>query len=160
MLVLIMMLGGCTEKGTDIEQQQQDSKVQGQPPAAGKTPAPSNQPAPETPVAKPVPMPSESATKIYLGLRQAGVDDAVVDVQQDEVVIGLREQTGLNNEALVYYAFGLAAKFESEKQKTTVLIFQSDGKRLEAGIGNAYTTALTEGKLTDQQYKEKVGWMK
>lgn len=156
--LLAIFLAGCGEKPAD-GQQAADWNTQ-KTIDAGKALVPEPQKnAGGQQAAKVTPKPSETATKIYIGLRQAGIKEAVVDVQRKEVVIGFMEDPKLSNEALAYYSFGLSAKFEPAKEKTSVLIFRPGGEKTEASVNNFDTIALSKGGLTDAQYKQKVRWL-
>lgn len=151
-LVLALILSGCSQPPTQTTQNLDDANryagtqnaIQPVQPAA-KTQQPAKA--------------SESATKIYIGMRQAGLKEAVVDVQPKEVVIGFLEDVSLNNEALVYRAFGLSANYEPLKAKTTVLIFLPEKKIIEASADQKDILALMHGEIDDAEFKEKVRWL-
>ncbi|HZX19862.1 MAG TPA: hypothetical protein VFF13_02510 [archaeon] len=154
-LVLALILSGCSQSPPE-----QTSESLGD---ANRYAGAQNTVQPDQPAARnrqpENPMASESATKIYIGMRQTGLKEAVVDVQSNEVVIGFKEDTTLNNEALVYRAFGLSANFEPRKVKTTVLIFLSDNKMIEVSAYQNDILALLQGDMNNAEFKEKVSWL-
>src|SRR3989344_6394693 len=147
---LLALLAGCSAP----PQEQPSADEQGE---GGNVQAPQSpqQPSP----AKTALKPSESATKIYVGMLQAGLEEAVVDVKSDEVLIACIEDSSLNSRALAYYAFGLAQQYEPSKKKTTVLIFSGKNIALEASADQADIKALKDGSLSDAEFSEKVRWM-
>ncbi len=158
-LVISLILSGCSAappaQDANADAGQQDATTQNslQPEPAANIQSAANTVLPAKPKA------SESATKIYIGMRQAGLKEAVVDVQPKEVVIGFFEDSALSNEALAYRAFGLSASFEPRKEKTTVLIFNSGKKRIEASALQKDILALVQGNLTNAEFKQKVRWV-
>src|SRR3989344_1349642 len=145
-ILAVLLLGGCAQAPGEQSSQEQQKD-------AGEDTRSESVPKTQS-----VPKASESATKIYLGLLQTSLEEAVVDVQQQGVVIGFRQDPDLNDEALVYRAFGLSAAYEPDKEKTTVLIFLPDRKIIEASARNSDITALSKGQLTDSEFKERVHW--
>lgn len=150
LLISVLFLSGCSAPAEPVPQTPETSETDTTP-----TPQPQPTPQPKTNL-----VPSESATKIYLGMLQAGLDEAVVDVKSNEVLIAFNENSNLNNDALIYYAFGLSQEFEPNKQTTTILIFSGNNISREASADNADIKALKDGQLSGEEFKEKVRWIK
>ncbi len=148
-----VLLAGCSMP--EQQQVQQDNNAD-----SGLTQQQATSAATPPVAAAPQKKGSETATKIYIGMRQTGLKEVVVDVQRNEVVIGFREQAELNDEALIYTAFGLSAQFEPGKEKTTALVFLSGGKRIEASASQEDILALSKGDLNNSQFNERVRWVK
>jgi PBP1b-binding outer membrane lipoprotein LpoB len=154
LLVSVLLFAGCTKTISETPKEKtKEIKEKETEPTEKKEEKPITEPPQKLKV-------SENATKIYLGMLQTGLSEVVVDVKEDEVLIAFLEDKELSNEALIYYAFGLSQKFEPTKQKTTVLIFLDDGKKLEASADNADIKALSEGKLSEEEFKKKIRWIK
>jgi len=137
----LVLLSGCTTGGEVVDD------------SGDTTPPPTPKPTPKPSLAAP----PESATQIYLGMLQTGLDEVVVDVKQDEVLIAFLEDTSLNNEALIYYGFGLGQEFEPTKQKTTILIFGN--KTTEASADHSDIKALANGQISNDAFEGKIRWI-
>jgi len=149
-IISVVFVAGCSAPTEPVETG--DSK---------ETPEPQTTPQSQQPTVPTTNLvPSESGTKIYLGMLQAGLDEAVVDVKSNEVLIAFNEDSKLNNDALIYYAFGLSQEFEPNKQITTVLIFSGNNISREASADNTDIKSLKDGQLSDEEFKEKVRWVK
>ena len=156
-LILVLLFSGCTtttDKGEKDQQTDKDEKQKEQEETEEEKQEEKDQEKEEETEL----IVQESATKIYLGMLETGLEEVVVDVQENKVLIAFMEDKELSNTALIYYAFGLSQKFEPEKEKTTVLIF-SDEKTIEAGVDNLNIKALTEGTLSEEQFKKKIRWV-
>ena len=150
MLISVLFVSGCSAPAEPAPQTPETTETDTTP-----TPQPQSSPQPKTNL-----VPSESGTKIYLGMLQAGLDEVVVDVKSSEVLIAFNDDPTLNNDALIYYAFGLSLEFEPNKQTTTILIFSGNTISREASADNADIKALKDGQLSDEEFKEKVRWVK
>lgn len=150
LLISVLFLSGCSAPAEPAPQTPETSETD-----TTTTPQPQPTPQPKTNL-----VPSESGTKIYLGMLQAGLDEVVVDVKSNEVLIAFNENSNLNNDALIYYAFGLSQEFEPNKQTTTILIFSGNNISREASADHADIKALKDGQLSDEEFKEKVRWIK
>ena len=95
-------------------------------------------------------------TKVYSSLVAVGIEDAIVDAQQERVVILYRLPATLDKETSWFYVFGAAAVNSPGSEKVVIQALINDAPTEKVTASVADITAARVGTLTEQEFRSKL----
>ncbi len=167
---LLLLLAGCTSSNPPptIQGGDESTTETPAPPAATTTPPGQTSGNPTTETQTNIPLspeetisttgefdgltPNAETSLIFQALNDAGIPDAAVEFQSDNVLMAFNLPSGMSMESTAYFAFGVASKFAQPTQTIWVQVFSGSTTKtysVKADTVQKYTA----GKLNENQLK-------
>jgi hypothetical protein len=93
--------------------------------------------------------------QLYSIFAQAGLEDALVDVKEKEVLVGLSIPDGKNKEDILLFIYGAATGFKATAESVTVHIINKDTIE-EYTVKTEDVVLYADGKLTKDEFDNKI----
>jgi len=94
-------------------------------------------------------------SQLYSLLSEAGITDALVDVQEKETLIALTIPQGQNKEDVLSFVYGAATGFSPNADKITVHILTQSAVE-EYSVTTENVVKYADGKLTKEEFDKTV----
>src|SRR3989344_6616251 len=94
-------------------------------------------------------------SQLYSLLSEAGITDALVDVQEKETLIAITIPQGQNKEDILSFVYGAATGFSPNAEKITVHILTSSAVE-EYSVTTENVVKYADGKLTKEEFDNAV----
>src|SRR3989338_1937951 len=94
-------------------------------------------------------------SQLYSLLSEAGITDALVDVQEKETLIALTIHQGQNKEDVLSFVYGAATGFSPNADKITVHILTQSAVE-EYSVTTENVVKYADGKLTKEEFDKTV----
>ncbi|MEK6942130.1 MAG: hypothetical protein AABW85_04710 [archaeon] len=153
---VLIFLSGCvppTPPGDGTTETLQTTEPPSQQPVGNQQSPPANPVTPPATEAKYAGINENAA--LYESLAEAGLGNALVDFQRDNVLIALELPQGYNEASTAYYALGLAAGIAEPEQKITVEIIKEGGNSKYSVLASK-SQQFSAGSITQQQFESFV----
>jgi len=94
-------------------------------------------------------------SQLYSLLSEAGITDAMIDIQEKETLIALSIPQGQNKEDVLSFVYGAATGFSPKAEKVTVHILTSSAIE-EYSVTTENVVKYADGKLTKEEFDNAV----
>ncbi len=108
-------------------------------------------PAPEEPAVA-----AAANTSVFQAMAAGGIDNAVVDITPERALVRYNLPQGMDEAASWAYALTVLSSVAPYSQQAVVQIYQDFAPKTEVNVGMADVVAMMEGRLTAEQFEQRV----